>query len=98
MLELFRNWKNDTGYSFDEKISEGTLIKRILLELKLPEEAIKPLGRNGKGIKRRYDINLLKKRYGIGVCLLNVNGNELIIEEDEAGDIEEIEIEDEDEN
>ena len=31
LLALFRNWKEEFGYSFDDKMNDGNLIKRILL-------------------------------------------------------------------
>jgi len=65
MLQHFRKWKEDSGYAFDEKISEGILVKRLLTELKLPTDTITKLGRGKKGIKRRYDMVKLKKRFNI---------------------------------
>ena len=65
MLQHFRKWKEDTGYAFDEKISEGILVKRLLTELKLPTDTITKLGRGKRGIKRRYDITKLKTRFNI---------------------------------
>jgi hypothetical protein len=65
MLQHFRKWKEETGYAFDEKISEGILVKRLLTELKLPADTITKLGRGKRGIKRRYDMVKLKARFGI---------------------------------
>jgi len=71
MLTYFHRWKVETNHTFDENLSEGMLVKRILTELKLPEDAITKLGRGKKGKKRRYDIELLKKA-------LDINEKELL--------------------
>jgi hypothetical protein len=88
MLGLFRTWKDETGYSFDDKMNEGVLIKRLLLELKLPIDTITKLGRGAKGIKRRYDISKLKQRFQIQQLVVKKEkpkekpNIELVIEED----------------
>jgi len=90
MLQHFREWKAETGYAFDEKMSEGVLVKRLLTELKLPTDAIVKIGRGKKGIKRSYDISKLKQRFNIteGGCLLTLN---------KSNDVLDIESEDEEE-
>jgi len=95
MLQHFRKWKEETGYAFDEKISEGILVKRLLTELKLPANTITKLGRGKKGIKRRYDMVKLKARFGIldgfqgQPYHTNADGhlveNEILEQEDEDG-------------
>jgi len=65
ILQYFRKWKEETGYAFDEKISEGILVKRLLTEIKLPTDTITRIGRGNKGIKRRYDMVKLKARFNI---------------------------------
>jgi hypothetical protein len=104
ILALFRKWKEESGYSFDDKISEGTLVKRLLLELKLPKDTIVKLARGAKGIKRTYDIAKLRQRFNIpagpvGQPYIPLAGggivaNEIIVEEDEADDGVETENED----
>ena len=96
MLQYFRKWKEETGYAFDEKISEGILVKRLLTELKLPADTITKLGRGKKGIKRRYDMVKLKARFGIldgsqgQPYHTNANGhlveNEILEQDDPQGD------------
>jgi len=78
MLQHFRKWREETGYAFDEKISEGVLVKRLLTELKLPADAIVKLGRGKKGIKRSYNITKLKQRFNItnGTCLLSFKNDD----------------------
>ena len=90
MLQHFRDWKGETGYAFDEKMSEGVLVKRLLTELKLPVDTITKLSRGKKGIKRSYNITKLKQRFNIteGGCLLTLNKNDVL----------DIESEDEEEN
>jgi hypothetical protein len=65
MLQHFRSWKELTKYAFDEKMSEGNLLKRLLTELNLPSDAITKLSRTNKGQKRRYDMAVLRKRFNI---------------------------------
>jgi len=100
MLQHFRKWKEDTGYSFDEKISEGVLVKRLLTELKLPADAITKLGRGSKGIKRRYDIVKLKQRFQIGCGLqpYSANGTGGLVENEVLERGEDVESEDEGED
>jgi hypothetical protein len=98
MLQYFRKWKEETGYAFDEKMSEGILVKRLLTELKLPVDTIVKLGRGKKGIKRSYNISKLKQRFSItdGSCLLTTKTDDILDIESED-DVEEEEEEDEDE-
>ena len=70
LLDTFRIWKEENGYSFGERLSEAGLIKKILLELNLPENAIEKLARGSKGQKRRYHIPVLKNRLGLTTGLL----------------------------
>lgn len=67
MLAEFKAWRDGGGYSFGEKIDEGTLIKKLKLELKLPADTIVKMTRGSKGIRSRYDIGILKKHYGVGL-------------------------------
>ena len=73
MLELFRQWREKSGHSFDDKISDRSLIKRLLTEIKLPEGTIILLPRSSVGIRRRYSIQLLKQRFGIGFHQISQN-------------------------
>jgi len=66
MLQTFRVWREGSGHSFDDKISVESLIKRLLTEIKLLPDTIVKLPRSSAGIRRRYDIQLLKQRFGIG--------------------------------
>lgn len=97
MLLLFRTWKDATGYAFDDKMNEATLLKRMLTELDLPVDTIVKLGRSGKGIQRKYDLTKLRKRFDIpepGVCLLTANT--ILAEEEEVeSECEEEEMEEE---
>jgi hypothetical protein len=70
MLQEFRNWKEQGGYSFGEKMSDSALIKKIQLELKLPADTITRLTRGAKGIKRRYDIVKLKVHYRLTPAII----------------------------
>jgi len=93
ILQHFRKWREETGYAFDEKISEGVLVKRLLTELKLPVDTIVKLGRGNKGIKRSYNIVKLKQRFNItdGVCLLSLKNDDthdIESEEEEFNDEE----------
>ena len=74
LLDLFKTWKESTNYAFDEKISEGKLVLKLQTELKLPKAAMEKVKRDGKGIKRKYNITLLKKHFNItaGSCALNL--------------------------
>ena len=63
MLLLFQKWKDTTNHRFDETMSEGILVKRILTELNLPKGAITYLGRGCNGVKRRYSIPHLKEMF-----------------------------------
>jgi len=87
LLAMFRTWKEENGYSFGEKLSEGGLVKKILLELNLPQNAIEKLARGSKGQKRRYSIPALKTRLGMTTGLLiqinNQDGLDAIGETDE---------------
>jgi hypothetical protein len=82
LLSQFRSWKEEFGYSFDDKMNDGTLVKRLLLELKLPDGCMEKLGRSSKGIKRKYRIDLLRIRYRVPppVTYQVVNHNHIVAE------------------
>jgi hypothetical protein len=89
LLSQFRSWKEEFGYSFDDKMSDGTLVKRLLLELKLPDGCMEKLGRSSKGIKRLYRIDLLRIKYKVppSVTYQVVNHNHIVAEN--GNDVEE---------
>jgi hypothetical protein len=100
LLTQFRTWKEDFGYTFDDKMNDGTLVKRLLLELKLPDGCMEKLGRSSKGIKRKYRIDLLRTRYGIpnGTTYSVVNHDHVVADNnivDDDQDDDEVESENE---
>jgi len=93
MLAEFKAWKDGGNYSFGEKIDEGTLVKKIMLELKLPADTIIKLTRGSKGIRRRYDLTKLKTHYQIGLQLALPVGQPQPLPQDDDEDQDEIETE-----
>lgn len=73
LLSKFRDWKEKGGYKFGEGIDVKTLVKKISLECNLPELAFTKGARTASGFKRRFDIELLKKHFGLGCLILNGN-------------------------
>jgi len=76
MFAQFRQWRDDNGYVYEDKMNEGVLIKRILLELKLLPDTIVHMARGSQGVKRRYDLVKLRQRFNIDEdCLGKVEGD-----------------------
>jgi len=96
MLAEFKSWRDGGGYSFGEKIDEGTLIKKLKLELKLPADTIVKMTRGSRGVRSRYDIGILKKHYGIGLQIPLQQQNADHLPQDDQDD-DEVETENEDE-
>jgi hypothetical protein len=86
MLAEFKAWRDGGGYSFGEKIDEGTLIKKLKLELKLPADTIVKMTRGSRGIRSRYDIGILKKHYGVGLQIPLQQQNADHLPQDEPDD------------
>ncbi len=66
----FEQWRVDFGFNKYEVKGCGELIKRLKNNLKLPFDAIVSLPKNRDGIQQRYDLKILNKFFGIGVCLI----------------------------
>lgn len=73
LLCKFREWKEKGGYKFCEGIDVKTLVKKIEIECNLPPMAFTRGARTPNGFKRRFDIVLLKKHFGLGCLMLNGN-------------------------
>jgi hypothetical protein len=73
MLDQFRQWKQDTGYAFEEKMNESQLLKRIMTELNIKnvDQVIVKTKRITAGQKRSYNINALREHFKIEGVILN---------------------------
>lgn len=97
LLQEFRMWRDATGYKFEDTMNEGVLLKKLKIELNLPDGAIVAGKRTNKGFKQTFNIKLLKQYFKLGCLLLKADG-EFEEQNDEvsndAHEIESIESED----
>jgi hypothetical protein len=75
LLKEFRTWRETTGYTFDDKMNEGVLLKKIKTECNIPDNAIIRGARTKTGYKQSFNISILKTHFGLGCLLLNENGD-----------------------
>lgn len=74
LLTKFRIWKEETGYKFEDNMNEGVLLKKLKIELNLPDGSIVTGKRTNKGFKQTFNIKLLKNHFKLGCLLLNQDG------------------------
>lgn len=91
LLKEFRMWREETGYKFEDTMNEGVLLKKLKIELDLPEGAIVAGKRTNKGYKQTFNIKLLKTHFKLGCLLLKADGNFEEKEEEVSNDAHEIE-------
>lgn len=75
LLKEFRMWREATGYKFEDTMNEGVLLKKLKIELDLPEGSIVAGNRTKKGYKQTFNIKLLKTHFKLGCLLLNPQGD-----------------------
>ena len=65
LLVYFKQWKEERNMKLEDYIDEAKLIKKIKLEMNLPEHAITKSVRTSQGQKQRYDLRVLRSYFEI---------------------------------
>lgn len=74
MLTEFQEWKTATHYSFEDRLHEGALLKKIKTECGFPEGCITRGNRTKSGFKNTFHIGTMKSHFKLGCLVETADG------------------------